>query len=117
MARGGRRGRPTQGAELGVGAVASDGLAHGDRQVVEASAQAAPVPDSAAPPSPVPAGGGMQPDELFAPTSRPDEPITAGLNEVGVLGQVDPAVEVLQIAVQQFPHPQLLELLEMAEGE
>ena len=63
--------RPTQPVS------APTGLKYGQRKQLEEAQQAIPLPDNTSP-----QGGGqappVQPPQVFAPTSRPGEPLTAG---------------------------------------
>lgn len=131
MARSGRGGRrtPAQPAPVsGPGALArrtdggpaqptrvAPGGQYGARQAMESLQQAAPMA----------AGGGGQPSPstnsptaaplpaAFAPTQRPNEPITAGLPSMPAaqsLAQLD-ADALLRLMIRRFPHPQLVRLL------
>lgn len=122
--RGGRARNPANNPEgLGVGALAEGRLPHGARGTVESIAQR-PGPDggppqpqqaSRQPPQQAPPGADM---DLFAPTQRPSEPPTTGLNSGPGSGGMVLADDVdmwLRAATDQFPHPDLYRLLEGRE--
>jgi hypothetical protein len=100
----------------------------GDRQYGDGVNQAAvkSATPNAAPPrgGPVPPAPG-QLDGLGAPTQRPDEPVTAGLNVgpgPGAEGLQpgtthDPALWELRALAQLHPSPDLLRLIAYAERE
>jgi hypothetical protein len=112
--RGGRNNGPQARApELGAGGVASAGLQHGERQAVEDTAAMAPGEQ---PPAGMPMGGGAPPPipggSPWAPTERPGEPITAGLDEQQQAPVLDDDPdEMLRILYHAYPHPDLLDLL------
>lgn len=124
MAR--RRGRGTQTNPatnpegLGVGALAEGQLAHGERGVVEsvASQPGGQGGGGQAQGQPQRPQGRRADQDVFAPTSRPDQPPEAGL-PVGPGGGgmvlADDPDEFLRVAHEVRPHPDLVWLLENRE--
>lgn len=106
---------------LGVGALAEGELQHGERGIVESISQG-PPPGGGGGPA---AGGGQQAGpipgsavDLWGPTGRPEEPITAGVDqgpggpprpEVGDADAVDLVVRQA-FAITGSPH--LMQLLD-----
>lgn len=105
----------------------ASGGKYGDRKASQAQQSAAPMAGGS--PLPQPAAGGGAPSpvsppapiDAFAPTARPDEPITAGMpfgpgrGSLGML-PTDPD-EALRIAYSMFRHPDIAELLaDRAQG-
>lgn len=100
------------------------GGAHGTRQALEQQQQAAPLPDrtGAAPTGTPPGPGGAAPPTIhdpFAPTRRPGEPITAGVNAGPGPGRQQPLLpedpyEAVRALIQANPHPDLIALLRYA---
>ena len=95
--------------------VASGG-GYGERQAAEAQQAAAPMaaggptggaPAGAAGPG---AGAGAPPLDIFGPTGRPNEPVTQGLGNQGLINPDDPDM-MLKAIYQVFPHPSLARLL------
>jgi hypothetical protein len=131
MARGGPRqparpaavSTPGSGARTDGGAgsksqplrVASGG-AYGQRQAAEAQQGAAPMAAGGPPggasggSAPGGAGGGAPPLDIFGPTGRPNEPVTAGLDNQGLINPDDPDM-MLKAIYQAFPHPSLARLM------
>lgn len=91
--------------------VASGG-AYGARQALETQQQAAPLPNSA--PTGGRAGPGAAPvpvgPSVFGPSTRPNEPVTAGLRSGPAIMGDDPDA-VLRALYQLFPHPDIARLL------
>lgn len=99
---------------------------YGARRQLEAAQSVEPLPDNRALPAISGGGGGQQapqapvarPD-VFGPTQRADEPLTAGApmgagpNSVGTHLPDDP-VEFLRAVQMEFPSPGLARLLERA---
>lgn len=93
------------------------GQDYGDKAASVAQQQAAPMAagGGGAPPS-GPAGaagaGGspLPPMDVFGPTERPDESVTAGLDTAGLMNPDDPDM-MLQLMYEQFPHPSLGRLI------
>jgi len=48
--------------------------------------------------------------DVFGPTSRPDEPVTAGLDQAGLMDPNNPDM-MLQLIYEQFPHPSIARLI------
>ena len=121
--RRGRGGRPeamAQTDDLGVGGLAGD-LAHGEREVVESVATS---PQGGGQPQPEPGqaqgqrGGARADQDIFAPSTHPEQPPTSGLpmgpgRSSTVLA--DDPDELLRALHQSYPHPDLLWLLENRE--
>lgn len=126
MARGGKRkGRPGAGYGNRTDLVAQPVKTGPSQQYGQAAAQqraqqAIPLPQQAPPPMPV---------DLFAPTQRPDEPVTAGLTQRPMAmpasnmpsdpslpspmdAERSPARQILVDLYKQFPYPELLDLIE-----
>lgn len=99
---------------------APTGLPYGEKQKLEQAQQAIPLPAQ-----PSPQGGGQQQGEqpverpdVFAPTGRPSEPLTAGAAsgpgpQSLELLPPDPVAH-LRALYQRFPHEDLRRLLERA---
>ena len=102
---------------MGVGGAAGP-LDHGERGIVESTAMSPMTEGQMGGPQGLmgaPQGGpnlGMA-VEPFAPTDRPDQPITAGL-EPDAMMSPDPA-DVLRAMYRRFPYPDLRRLLERAQ--
>jgi hypothetical protein len=100
---------------MGVGGMAG-GLEYGQRGIVESTAMvpsptAGPVTGPISPPQGGPnLGMAVEP---FAPTERPDQPITAGM-EPDAMSAPNPA-DVLAAMYRRFPYPDLRRLLERAQ--
>jgi hypothetical protein len=109
--------------ELGVGGLAGD-LEHGERAVVESVAHT-PAREAAGAPmtGPVASGaGGRAPSpgfgaadlDLFAPTTRPYEPITTGLDDEPVFdadGLFADDYELFRVMARISPSPGVMRLL------
>lgn len=110
------RRRKPRDTRMGVGGVAGD-LEYGERGVVESTAMAPGQPGGAVtgPQGPPPQGGPMlgAAVEPFAPTDRPDQPITAGLEPDAMMGP-NPT-DILAAMYRRFPYPDLRRLLERAQ--
>lgn len=110
------RRRKPRDTRMGVGGVAGD-LEYGERGVVESTAMAPGQPGGAVtgPQGPPPQGGPMlgAAVEPFAPTDRPDQPITAGL-EPDAMMSPNPT-DILAAMYRRFPYPDLRRLLERAQ--
>lgn len=96
----------------------------GARKQLESMQQSFPLPATgggSAPPAPAAAGGGgsapmpmPMPVDVFGPTQRPDEPLTAGAGPEGVgMLPPDPA-ELLRAIYLRYPSPGTRRLLEYA---
>lgn len=120
MARGGKRkGRPGAGYGNRTDLVAQPvktgpSEQYGQRAAQERAQQAIPLPQQAPPPMPT---------DLFAPTQRPDEPVTAGLPEMpgtlappsmGLPSPVEdsPFRQILVEMYQEYRYPEILDLIE-----
>lgn len=96
------------------------GLRFGERQELEEAQRQIPLPDTTADTATAVSGEPAPVDrpDVFAPSERPDEPITAGAREgagpanVGLLPP-DPVAH-LRALYQLFPHEDLRRLLERA---
>jgi len=95
------------------------GLPYGDRQALEESQRAAPLPAET---GGMPGGGGRQgrpsvppPRAAFGPTARPFESPTAGLAGQNQIIPDDPD-ELLKILYGIHPHPDLARLLNPYQG-
>ena len=110
------RRRGPRDTRMGVGGMA-DGLAHGERGMVESTAMPPGQPGGAVagPQGPAPQGGPMlgAAVEPFAPTAMPGQPITAGLEPDAMMGP-NPA-DILAAMYRRFPYPDLRRLLERAQ--
>lgn len=96
----------------------------GARKQLESMQQAIPLPattggSSPSPPTQPPGGGGAAPlvdvqrPDIFGPTRRPDEPLSAGVVGPGGLLPDDPT-ELLRAVYLAFPSPGVRRLLERA---
>lgn len=111
------RRRGPRDSRMGVGGMAGD-LGYGERGMVESTAMSpmaagqtgGPQGMMGAPQGPPNLGMAVEP---FAPTDRPDQPITAGL-EPDAMMSPDPA-DVLRAMYRRFPYPDLRRLLERAQ--
>ena len=99
----------------------ASGQPYGSRQAQVAQQQAAPLPTGpptagGATPQPQPQQppGPSQAEQLFAPTQRPNESITAGLGGVGQSILPPNPDMALQIMAAVYPHPDILRLLDDA---
>lgn len=98
----------------------ASGQPYGSRKAQEAQQQAAPLPVAPqAGGSTAPGGSAQAPpgpsanpaDALFAPTARPNEPVTAGLGPVPArITNPNPDM-ALQLMYAMFPHPDIARLL------
>lgn len=132
MARGGKRTPRKPAPTSGPGALSqrTDGGAgqpiraatdqpYGARQATEGAQAAAPLAaggGTAPAPSMGGAGGAggagspLQPLDVFGATERPNESVTAGLENQGMMNPDDPDM-MLRIIIQAYPHPSLMRLL------
>ncbi len=130
MARGGRRTPAKPAPVSGPGAMSqrTDGGAsqpirvagdqpYGARKASTEAQGAAPLAAGGGAPPGVGAagtGGGaspMPPLDVFGPTSRPNEPATAGLDRSGLVSPDDPDM-MLRMIYEQFPHPSIARLIQ-----
>lgn len=130
MARGGRRrpanpaavsgpGAHSQRTDGGPGKMEFSGLPYGDNKAMNELASAAPTQPQQGGGSQ--GGGGrapMGPEGVFGPTSRPGEPMTAGVDFGPGAGRADadlpeedPNMLLRAIITKVGPHPDLLRLL------
>lgn len=94
------------------------GLPFGERQALEASQSAVPLPEAQGPAGPpaasqAAAAGGLPADPaaaLFAPTARPGESNLAGLGQGNDFIADDPDL-LLKAIYTVYPHPDILRLL------
>ncbi len=96
------------------------GLPFGERQALEDQQRAAPLPNSeGGPPQPAgpPTPQSLRPD-IYGPTTRPDEPLTAGAPAgpgPDNLGMLPPdEVGFLRALYLKYPSPGLARMLEFA---
>jgi len=57
-----------------------------------------------------PSGAGLPPIDVFGPTGRPNEPMTAGIGDESLVSPEDPDM-MLKAIIEVFPHPSLQRLL------
>lgn len=110
----GRNARRTDG---GPAKAIPPGGDYGDRkqleEVVSAAGPAARQQAAAGGGSGQPAGAPMRRPDVFAPTGRPNEPITSGVDAGAGPGDLpDDELDVLFAIQQEFPHPALARLLD-----
>ena len=129
MARGGNRTprKPAPVSGPGAASQRTDGGAgqpiraasdqpYGARAATETAQAGAPLSAGGGTPpgggaGPAPGGGSpIPPLDAFGPTTRPNEPVTAGLENQGMMNPDDPDMMIRLIA-QAFPHPSLTRLL------
>lgn len=98
---------------MGVGGMAG-GLEYGQRGTVESTAMSPTAGPTTGPIGPAqgPPNLGMA-IEPFAPTERPDQPITAGM-EPDAMAAPNPS-DVLAAMYRRFPYPDLRRLLERSQ--
>lgn len=101
------------------------GLRYGEAGALEEAQRGAPLPDNRGGPGPASAGGpaGAPPGvpDVFGPTARPNEPITAGAAEGAGTTNLEPDLpqdpaEMLRAIYLQHPSPGIRRLLEKATG-
>ena len=117
----GRMARRTDGGPTDVPAYASASgeRPYGERKAVEAQAAAAPMAREGGGPAPAQAQGRPNPlleQGLFGPTQRPWEPPTTGAMLGPGPGPQQPILDddpdlLLRAIVKEFPHPDLIRLL------
>jgi hypothetical protein len=97
---------------------APTGLPYGQRKQLEDAQSAVPLPDNTSPASGGQGVANVQPPNVFAPTTRPGEPLTAGAAAGPGPAQLellppDPVAH-LRALYARFPHEDLRRLLERA---